>query len=77
MKIIRLSDLAPKLFKANNAKIVEGIGGKANKTVKILSKSKKLKNEKSGNLTRARNIRAIGEPLFPNSDAGKAFNLLR
>ena len=68
----RLSDLALKVFRANNNEVV-GIGGRANKTIQNLSKFKKLKNEKSKNLTR---VGALEEPTFLTLDAKKALNCL-
>lgn len=55
MKITELFEiLAPKVFKADNNKIVKGVdNSRANKTAKNLFKSKKSKNKKLGNLMHA------------------------
>lgn len=42
-----------------------------------LSKSKKFKNKKFGNLTHVPNIGAMRKPTFPTSDAKKTFNRIR
>ena len=66
---------APKMFRADDDEVVGGVGGRrADETVKNLSKSKKLKNEKSENLTR---IGATGEPMFLTPGAREAFNHLK
>ena len=62
-------ELAPKAFKANNNKVVEG-DGKAEKTV---VNSSKFKNEKSRKLMCMPNIKATKKPNFLISDAKKAF----
>ena len=73
MKTIGSSEeLAPKTFKADDNKIVDGGSSKANETVVNLSK-----NEKSRNLTHVPNIRAMGEPNFLTPNAKKGFNHLR
>ena len=54
-----------------------GGGGKTDEMVKNLSKSKKSKNNKSGNLTRVPNIEAKREPIFLTLDTRKTFNHLR
>ena len=78
LKTIRSSKgLASKAFRADANEIVEGGGGRVNKTVKNLSKSKKSKNEKSKILTRSSDIGAMGESMFLTLDARKTFNHLR
>ena len=69
--------LAPKKFKAFDNEIDGGGDNRANETVKNSSKSKKSKNEKSGNSTRAKDIGAMGKPMFLTANARKAFNQLR
>ena len=66
------SDLAPKMFKADDDEVVK-VGRRVNKTVVDSSKPKKLKNEKSENLTR---IGATGEPIFLTLGTKEAFNQL-
>ena len=71
------NDLAPNVFRADDDEVVGGVGGgRADETAKNSSKSKKSKNEKSGNLT-CTNIGAMGEPTFLTPGARKAFNLLK
>ena len=68
-------DLALNMFGANSNKVVGGIGSdRANEIAKNSSKSKKLKNKKSENLTY---IRAIKKPIFLISCTKKAFNCLK
>ena len=67
-------ELAPKAFRADNNEIVGDGGGRADKTVVDLSKSK---NEKSRKSMHVPNIGAMGEPNFPTSNTKKAFNHLR
>ena len=52
-------------------------GGRADEMVENLSKSKKPKNDKSGNSTRIPTTGATGESTFLTPDAKKAFNRLR
>ena len=73
LKITKLSNLALKTFKANNNEVVK-ISGKAYKIFKNLSKSKKLKNKKSENLTY---IKVIEKPIFLTFNAKKIFNHLK
>ena len=70
LKTTELSDSAPRLG-ANNDEVV-GSGGKADD--RNLSKSKKLRNAKSGKQTR---IRAMEELIFLTPSAREAFNQLR
>ena len=70
------NDLVLKVFRADSNDIVEDGGGRADETGKNSSKSKKLKNKKSGNLT-CTNIKATGEPTFLTPGAREAFNILR
>ena len=64
---------APKVFRADDNKVVDGGGGgRANRTVVNLSK-----NEKSRKSTRVPNIEATGEPNFLTPNAKKTFNNLR
>ena len=58
---------APKTFRADDDKVVDGGGGRANKTVRNSSRKS----------TRVSNIGATGEPNFLTPDAKKAFNHLR
>ena len=75
LKTIGLSEeLAPKAFRADNDEVVGNDGGRANKTVVDLSKSK---NEKSRKSTRMPNIKATREPNFLTPNAKKALNHLR
>lgn len=70
--------LAPKIIRANDNKIVRGVGGrKVNKTVKNLFKSKKFENNKSEILMYFSNIEARKKPIFQTSGAKKAFNCLK
>ena len=69
-------DLAPKVFRADGDEVVEDGGERTDETGKNSSKSKKSKNEKSGNPT-CTNIGAMGEPNFLTPGARKAFKLLR
>ena len=59
MKIIRLSNLALKVFKADDKKIVDNGNIKTNAMVLNL-----FKNNKFRNLTRISNIRAVEKPTF-------------
>ena len=70
-------ELARKVFRADINEVVGGGGGRADETVRNLSKSKKSKNNKSENSTRVPNIGATEEPTFLTSDTRKAFNFLR
>ena len=63
--------LEPKSFRAGNNEVVKGGGYRANTLSKNLSKSKKLKNDKSEILT---NIGAIKKPIFLISSIRKVFN---
>ena len=68
LKIIGSSkELTPKTFKADDDKVVGGGGGRANETVRNLSRK----------LTRMPNIRATGELNFLTPNVKKAFNHLR
>ena len=68
---------APKAFRAGNDEVVGGGGGRADETRKNSSKTRKSKNDKSGNSTRVSTIGATGEPTFLTPDAKEAFNRLR
>ena len=57
--------------------VVRGGDGKADKTVKNLSKSKKPKNDESKNLTHIPTIGATRESTFLTSGVRKTFNHLR
>ena len=72
LKTIRLSELAPKAFQANDNKVVDNGSGKANRTIVNLSK-----NEKSRKLTYMPNIRAMGKLNFLTPNAKKIFNHLQ
>ena len=76
LKMTGLLDLALKAFKADGNEVVK-VGGKANKIIKDLSKSKKSKNKKSKILTYSLDIRATGKPMFLTFNAKKAFNHLK
>ena len=65
---------APKAFSAGNNKVVRDSGGKVDKTVMDLSKSK---NEKSRKLTRMPNTGATKESNFLIPNTKKTFNYLR
>ena len=71
LKATGSSDLALKVFRADNNEVVR-VGGRANRTVVNLSK-----NKKSRNLTRVPNIGATEEPNFLILNAKKALNYLR
>ena len=74
LKTTRSSDnLALKAFKADGNEVVDS-GGRADKTIVDLSKSKKSKNKKSKNLTR---IGATGKPTFLTPGTKEVFNRLR
>ena len=64
--------MAPKMFRADDNKIVGGGGSKTNQIVVNL-----VKNKKSRNLTHMPNIRATGKPNFLTPNAKKAFNHLQ
>ena len=68
LKITRSSEeLVPKTFRANDNEVVGGSSGRANKTIRNLSR-------KSMHMP---NIKATGEPNFLTPNAKKAFNHLR
>ena len=67
-------ELAERAFKVED-KVVKD-GNRVDKMVVDFSKSKKLKNNKSRNLTCIPIFRATKEPIFPTSNAKKAFNCL-
>ena len=74
LKTTRLSEvLALKFFRASDNEVVE-VGGRADGTFRNLSKSKKLKNEKSEVQTR---IGATGKTTFLTPDTKEVFNHLR
>ena len=62
LKATGSSDLAPKVFRADDNEVV-GVDGRANRTVVNLSK-----NKKSRNLTRMPNIEAMEKPNFLTSN---------
>ena len=62
-----ITNFASKLFKANNNKVVDKDGSKANETIENLSK----------NLTYILNIGAIKKSIFLTLDATKVFNHLK
>ena len=72
LKTIRLLNLAPKTFKANNNKIVWADNSRTNKIVMNLSK-----NDKSKNLTQMPNIGAMKKLIFLTLDTKKIFNHLK
>ena len=57
--------------------IVWSSGNRADETVENLSKFKKSKNNKSGNLTHVPTIKVTREPIFLNPGANEAFNYLK
>lgn len=65
---------ALKVFKINNNKVVRGAN---DKMFKNLSKFKKLKNKKSGNLMPILNIRVIKKDIFLTFNIRKVFNYLK
>ena len=71
LKITKSLDLALKAFKANNNKVVNNDGNKTNKTIVNL-----YKNNKSRNLTRMPNIKAMKKSTFLTFNAKKTFNYL-
>ena len=73
LKTTRSSELAPRGAED------EVIGGsdRIDETMRNLSKSRKSKNNKSGNLTRVPTIGATGEPIFLTPSAKEAFNRLK
>ena len=75
LKTTRLfQKLALRVFKADNNKIVEDDGGRADEMVVNSSKSK---NKKSRKLTYMPNIGATKKPNFLTSNTKKGFNHLR
>ena len=66
--------MALKAFGMDNNKVAE-VGGRANEPFVDLSKSKKLKNDKSEILTHP-NLGATGESIFLTTGTKKAFNQL-
>ena len=75
VKTIKISDLALKVLKANDNKIVNGDSSKANKMVVNLSN--KSKNNKSRNLMHMPNIKAKKEPIFLNLNIKKTIDYLQ
>ena len=72
LKTTRLSGKsAPRVFKADNNKVVDGDDDRANGTVVNLSK-----NKKSRKSTHMLNIGAMKKPNFLNLNTKKAFNYL-
>lgn len=69
--------LALRSFKIDDNKIVKNVSGRANKTVKNLSKPKKSQNYKIRNLTNILNIRITKKFIFLNPSTKKVFNYLR
>ena len=74
MKTIKISDLAPKVLRVDDNKIVNDDSGKANKIVVNLFN--KFKNNKSKNLTHMPNIKAKRKPIFLNPNIKKTINYL-
>ena len=70
-------ELAPKLFGAGNNKVVWGGNGRADKTMGNSFKFKKLKNNKSRNLTCVPIVGITEEFMFLTPDTREAFNHLR
>ena len=71
MNVTRLLNLAVKVFKDNDNKVIE-IDGRAKETIVNL-----FKNNKSQKLTCMPNIKAIKEPTFSILNTKKTFNYLR
>lgn len=76
LKITPSLDLTSKTFEVNSNKIVESDSNKANKMVKNLSKSKKLKNPKFEILTYT-NISITKEPMLLILSVRENLNYLR
>ena len=75
LKTTRSSDnSAPKVFRADDNKIIGSGSDRVDEIVKNSFKSKKSKNEKPENLT---HIRAPGKSIFLTSGAKEAFNYLQ
>ena len=70
-----LKNLALKIFKANNNKVIRGNSNKANKIITNLSN--KSKNDKFRNLIYMPNIRAIKKLTFLTFNVKKVFNYLK
>ena len=68
--------MALKAFKAGNNKVVKS-DNRANKTIINFSKSNKLKNNKSKNLTYILNIKITKKPIFLTFNIKKIFNYLQ
>ena len=64
LKIIKLSNSILKTLGVDNKEVVKENVSRFNKIVKTLSKSKKLKNNKSKILTYIQNIKAIKKIIF-------------
>ena len=71
LKLIGLSEFAPKVFKTNDNKVFDCDSNRANRTIINLSK-----NEKSKKLMHVLNIGAMKEPNFLIPNAKKVFNYL-
>ena len=71
MKAIRSSDLAPKVFRPNNNKVVK-VRRRANETIVNL-----FKNNKSRNSIYMSNIKVTGKPTFSTPNTKKIFNYLQ
>ena len=71
LKITKLSKLAPKVFKADNYKVVDNDNSKTNKTVINL-----FKNNKFRNFIYISNIRVTRKPTFLTFNTKKVFNYL-
>ena len=69
LKTTKSSNLTTKTFRANNNKVVEISGSRANKIIVNLSK-----NNKSRNSTHLLNIKAMKEYIFLTFNVRKAFN---
>ena len=75
LKTTTLANLAPRALGIDDNEAVK-VGGRADKTVRNLSKSKRLKNTKSKIPTHI-NIGAMGESTFLTPSAKKGFNCLK
>ena len=62
LKIIRLLDSVPKIFRLDNNKVIKNSDNKVN--IIIVNLFNKSKNNKSRNLMYLQNIRATKEPIF-------------
>ena len=74
LKTTGLFGLAPR---KTEDKVVGGGGGRVDKTMRNLFKSRNLKNNKSGNLMHVPTIKAMGKLIFLTPEAKEIFNYLK